>query len=120
MRRNPGLPPPHVMEALRHVDWYKISRLKTTHHLRECPRHPNIVEEPCCQPWETAHLFGTCCEGYSWLIAYDMPWPPGSPPDSSTGKPVIGTDLPAVRFCPWCGARKLKKRKQRRKAGRLK
>ena len=37
---NPTMPPPHVMEALCHIDWYQISKLKTTHHLRECASHP--------------------------------------------------------------------------------
>ena len=39
---NPTKPPPHVMEALRHIDWSRISRLQTTHHLRECPTHASV------------------------------------------------------------------------------
>ena len=66
------------------------------------------------------HLIGTCCESISWLVAYDVPWPPGSPPNTSTGKAIIGSDLPLVRYCPWCGHSKTKKRKQRRKAGAAK
>ena len=107
MRRNPTLPPADMLEALR-----KFS------YLEEHPGNP--VEEECCQAWATAHFVGRCCESISWLVAYDMPWPPGSPPDTSTGKPVIGSDLPPVRFCPWCGHSKTKKRKWRRKVGRLK
>ncbi|MFZ0855107.1 MAG: hypothetical protein WAO08_38675 [Hyphomicrobiaceae bacterium] len=103
MSRNPGLPPPHVREALR-----KFS------YLEEHPDHP--VVEPCCQPWETAHFVGSDCESIAWLVAYNIPWPPGSPPDTSTGKPVIGSDLPPVRYCPWCGHSKTKKRKHMRRA----
>lgn len=49
---------------------------------------------PCCEDWEEAHKRGTDNESYDVLIGYE------------NGLPVIGSDLPPVRFCPWCGARK--------------
>ena len=94
---NPTMPPPHVMEALRAVDWYQISKLKTTHHLRECSTHP--VVEPCCEPWERAHLIGTDCEMISSLIGYAFSWPRSKLDATAPGWPTIGTDLPPVRFC---------------------
>jgi hypothetical protein len=103
---NPTMPPPHVLEALR----------KPT-YLEEHPSNP--VEEPCCQTWETAHLIGTDCEMISSLVGYAYRWPRSMVEATSPGWPTIGTDLPPVRYCPWCGHRKTKKRKQRRKAGRL-
>ena len=109
---NPTMPPPHVMEALCHIDWYQISKLKTTHHLRECASHP--VEEQCCEPWERAHLVGTDCEMISSLVGYAFRWPRSRLEATAPGWPTIGTDLPPVRYCPWCGHSKTKKR---RKAG---
>ena len=112
--RNPTMPPPQVMEALRHVDWYEISRLKTTHHLRECSTHP--VVEPCCEPWERAHLIGTDCEMISSLVGYANRWPMSKLDATEPGWPTIGTDLPPVRYCPWCGhsKRRLKPARRRR------
>jgi hypothetical protein len=92
MRNNLTLPPPHVMKALTETYPYPKE-----------PHHRNQVEEPCCQPWETAHMLGTCSEGAHWLV-----WS-----STHTGLPVIGTDLPPVRYCPWCGHSKTKKRRVR-------
>ena len=97
MRRNPGLPPADVLEALRKFTY-----------LEECPDHP--VEEACCAPWETAHLIGSDSEGISAMVGYGYRWPKSTLEATSPLWPTIGIDLPPVRYCPWCGARKTKKR----------
>jgi hypothetical protein len=51
-------------------------------------------EQPCCASWEAAHRNGTDNEMYGALVYW------------LDHNPYIGCDLPAVEFCPWCGARK--------------
>jgi len=46
----------------------------------------------CCADMLHAHESGTDNEAYGSLVCYD-----------SKGKPLIGDDLPPIRFCPWCG-----------------
>lgn len=46
----------------------------------------------CCDVWAKAHEAGTDNEMYSSLIS-----------DESDGESWMGSELPAVRFCPWCG-----------------
>jgi hypothetical protein len=92
MRRNPTLPPSHVMKALRG------NRFEDDH-----PYPTNPVVEPCCQEWAKAHEYGRDCENHSWLIAYEMRWPQTAADLAWSGAPVIGTDLMPVRYCPWCG-----------------
>ena len=104
---NPTKPPAHVLEALRQPTY-----------LEEHPSNP--VEEPCCPPWETAHLVGTDCEMISSLVGYAYRWPRSMLEATARGWPTIGTDLPPVRYCPWCGHSKTKRRKAqkpRRKRG---
>jgi hypothetical protein len=96
--RNPTMPPPHVMEALRAKE--------------EDPQNP--VAEQCCAEWAKAHEFGTDCENVSWLVAYRIRWPRTAAEVAWSGAPVIGTDLMPVRHCPWCGHSKTKKRRRRR------
>lgn len=56
------------------------------------------VIQPCCDAWAKAHQGGTDNEGYGRLIrdwgyvdAYDV------------SMLTMGSYLPEVRFCPWCG-----------------
>lgn len=45
----------------------------------------------CCDALERAHEHGTDNEGYGPLLYSAYPvW-------------AIGSDLPPMRFCPWCG-----------------
>lgn len=53
------------------------------------------IQQPCCDNWAKAHEDGTDNEGYASLIYYDH-----------DERVIIGNDLPAVNFCPWCGAKK--------------
>lgn len=53
-----------------------------------------MSDDVCCEPWRTAQLDGTDSEAYGRLLSnYGGEW-------------HMGSDLPEVRFCPWCGARK--------------
>lgn len=52
------------------------------------------VRQPCCDAWAKAHEWGTDNEGHLALIYY------------RDDKPRIGSDLPPVQFCPWCGTKK--------------
>ena len=54
-----------------------------------------LPKEPCCEHWKHAHEIGTDNEEYSVLVWYD---------EDDKGRAAIGSDLPPVRFCPWCGA----------------
>jgi hypothetical protein len=83
--------------------------MSTRPHLE--PGHP--VEEECCAEWARAHLMGSDCEALGALVYYDVRWPRSST-ETSAGKPVIGTDLMPVRYCPWCAAAKTKGRRARR------
>ena len=57
-----------------------------------------MAEEKCCDAWEKAHESCTDNEGYGALIF-----------SSFDGEEHMGVDLPRVKFCPWCGAKKEKK-----------
>ena len=54
----------------------------------------------CCPEWLKAQQSGTDNEGYGRLIQVY--------PD---GAASMGSDLPPIRFCPWCGADKRPKPK---------
>lgn len=54
-----------------------------------------MPEHRCCETWEAAHQWSTDNEMYGPLI-----WPPER---TESGKYEMGTDLPPIRFCPWCG-----------------
>jgi hypothetical protein len=61
---------------------------------------PNLM--PCCEPWRKAHEWETDNEMYGRLIHCN---------DETDGRhaapyPTIGSDLPPVKFCPWCGSPK--------------
>lgn len=56
-----------------------------------------VPSEQCCDSWRKAQQLGTDNEMYGMLLR-DY---------SGTGADWhVGCDLPAVRFCPWCGAKK--------------
>lgn len=50
--------------------------------------------EVCCETFGAALQDGTDHESYSFLIGYD----------DKTGDWFFPGDLPAPKFCPWCGA----------------
>lgn len=61
---------------------------------------PNL--EPCCEAWAKAHEWETDNEAYAPLVHCN---------DEKDAKyaapyPSIGSGLPPVKFCPWCGAEK--------------
>jgi len=69
--------------------------------LRELP----VPSAQCCANWERAQGYCTDNEGYGPLLTdYDNPRgrPKVNPPEWH-----IGSSLDAIRFCPWCGAKKL-------------
>ena len=84
------------------ADDQKKAHLKRMTHFAE---HPNQVEEECCAAWAKAHLRGTDCDAIWSLVGYDV---------RGSGKPLIGTDLLPVQYCPWCGAIKTKRRTRQR------
>lgn len=45
----------------------------------------------CCQAFHDAQEDGTDNEAYQALIEF------------KDGRFIIGTNLPALKFCPWCG-----------------
>lgn len=53
--------------------------------------------KPCCESWNQAQQAGSDNEGHGALVyrRYD------------NGQiEAMGCDLPPIRFCPWCGAKK--------------
>jgi hypothetical protein len=61
---------------------------------------PNEVRQPCCEAWYKVHQDGTDSDHVQALIS-----------ENEHGEPEAGTgdgegELPPIRFCPWCGARK--------------
>lgn len=56
------------------------------------------VAMPCCNEFERAQVSGTDNEAYGRLIRLEH-----------DGSYTTGCDLPAIRFCPWCGVDKTKK-----------
>lgn len=58
---------------------------------------------PCCKWWARAHEWGTDNEGYAPLIRWrDC----GPHMGYATEDEAFDAYLPAVEFCPWCGAKK--------------
>lgn len=62
---------------------------------------PNLM--PCCETWAKAHEWETDNEMYGRLVHCN---------DEKEGRhaapyPTIGSDLPPVKFCPWCGQSKI-------------
>lgn len=54
------------------------------------------VREACCESWRKAHEYATDNEMYLSLVH-----------EAEGGAyPFIGSGLPPVKFCPWCGAEK--------------
>lgn len=61
---------------------------------------------PCCEAWRHAHDEGTDREG-----AFALAWYADDDGDQSAYISCLGcgeaaSELPAVRFCPWCGVAK--------------
>jgi hypothetical protein len=51
-----------------------------------------------------AHEMGTDNEGYETLVNYtETGYRPCVNKDYPPGLPLIGSDLPPIKFCPWCG-----------------
>jgi len=48
--------------------------------------------DTCCAEFRAAMLAGTDNEGYMELIEWRQGW-------------MMGSTLPAMRFCPWCGVK---------------
>lgn len=54
-------------------------------------------EEQCCNAWSKAQQPGTDNEMYGQLLRNY---------GGASNDWHIGCDLPPVKFCPWCGAKK--------------
>lgn len=66
----------------------------------------NVTAQDCCIAWGKAQTFGTDSEAYGSLLRdYANPQRHRGvvmrPPDWH-----MGLELPPVKFCPWCGAKK--------------
>jgi hypothetical protein len=61
-------------------------------------RYTIAVREQCCAAWATAHLAGTDYDAFCALLRYER--------RKDIGKPILGSDLPPIERCPWCGAAK--------------
>lgn len=59
----------------------------------------------CCKHWRRAQEEGTDNEGYGSLI-YDMSHDRERPVEEKYIGCSVSSDLPPVRFCPWCGDEK--------------
>lgn len=57
---------------------------------------------PCCDAWAKAHERKTDNEQYGRLIHCNDE----TDPEYAEPYPTIGSGLPPVKFCPWCGAEK--------------
>jgi len=66
-------------------------------------RYTIPVREECCQAWARAHIGGTDFDEFYALIRYH-------PPYRGPQKPLIGTNLLPIAFCPWCAAAKTARR----------
>lgn len=53
------------------------------------------MDDNCCEAWLKAQEPETDNEAYSWLLDKDL-----------DGNWTIGSYLPPVKFCPWCGKAK--------------
>lgn len=63
------------------------------------------MDRACCAAWAKAQESGTDNEQYENLLYRGNP--ANDPGDSDLGgRWYIGSTLPPVRFCPWCGAAK--------------
>ena len=60
--------------------------------------------ESCCEAWAKAHEWKTDNEEYQALVHYD--WYDREYRENPSTVARIGSNLPPVRFCPWCGAKK--------------
>lgn len=66
----------------------------------------NANFKPCCEAWEHAHDDGTDSEGFTSLVWYTDGLD-SRPYMSCVGSaPGAVSELPPIRFCPWCGAEK--------------
>jgi hypothetical protein len=61
------------------------------------------VRQECCAAWATAHVGGSDFDEYFFALVRYRPL-------EGPGKPMIGSNLPPVARCPWCGAIKAAKR----------
>ena len=62
--------------------------------------------KPCCEAWRHAHDQGTDSEGWQSLIWYNEDTSDQATYVSCVGRHEAESELPAVLFCPWCGASK--------------
>ena len=60
----------------------------------------------CCEAWSHANDEGTDGEGFGSLIWYTEFDDDLRPYTSVLGDPPAVSELPPLRYCPWCGARK--------------
>lgn len=63
-----------------------------------------LPKESCCDAWYEANQKSSDNEGYGALV-YDGEEPWMKPEDK--GRAHIGSYLPPVSFCPFCGAKKI-------------
>jgi hypothetical protein len=66
----------------------------------------SVSTDQCCEGWAHAQHSGTDNEGYGRLL-YDCANPQWRvAPRTKPPEWQMGSGLPPVKFCPWCGAKK--------------
>jgi hypothetical protein len=64
--------------------------------------NPYGIKHTCCSAFERAKEVGTDNEGYEPLVFLSS-GAENDPMAAPEGEITIGTNLPTIRFCPWCG-----------------
>ena len=59
-----------------------------------------IMAESCCESWGKAQLPGT--DNEEWEEVLKRGWDDDK--EDHNNEWYIGSNLPPVKFCPWCGA----------------